>query len=422
MKSRKSVVNKRDNIFHKYDTYCCPFCSSLPEILNFNEGNSIIKLKCKKHGENSIDIQEYLDKMMTWERTSEIKLKNKCSIHNDQYSYYCQNCEENICIKCLKESDKHLNHIKYDINSLRPNNTEIELIKEKINICLQTKDELIRRIKNLDNKITFYDTLINSYEKQSTNYLLTINIKHLLHGEKLNFDSIKNDEFVKIQSKKEMFEDFIKNNFLKATEGLNQLNLKNKKTGNDLLEQLFKGLEDTTIFKILKFCGQIQGPKEVSSMVNFKYINLRGNNISSLNFISGRRFPALEILSLNCNEINSIESLKTVSFPLLSELYLSKNNISNIDILSDLNIKKLKILWLSNNNISSIDVFEKVKFPELVKLGLNKNNINDIGVFQKGKAKFPRLFELYLNDNIFNKDKFLEILIELYKRIPEFYC
>jgi len=36
----------------------------------------------------------------------------------------------------------------------------------------------MKKIKNLDDKITFYDTLITSLEKQRPNYLLNINIKH----------------------------------------------------------------------------------------------------------------------------------------------------------------------------------------------------------------------------------------------------
>ena len=416
------IINKRDNFYHKFDSYTCPFCSVLPEMLYYNQEKNTIKLKCKKHGENTLKIEEYIEKMSNWKGASEIKYKNKCSIHNEQYAYYCKNCEENMCSKCLKEKAKHEKHIKYEINSLRPDDKEISLIKEKIDSCLEKKEELLKSIKKLDIIITFFDALIYSYEKQSPNYLLNINIKHLLHGENLNFDSIKNSEFIEIQSKKEIFTDFIKNNFLKATEGLNKLDLINKKTGDDLLENLIGGIDDFTIYKILRFSGKITQPKELIMLKNIKYINLRGNNISSLNFISGKKFPSLEILSLNDNEINSIDSLKTVYFPLMSELYLSKNKISNIDVLSELDIKKLRILWLSDNNICSIDIFEKVKFPELVKLGLNKNKINNISVFEKNKAKFPQMYELYLNDNDFNKDIFSQIIKDLYNKIQEFYC
>lgn len=50
---RRGSLYTLENLFHKYDSYCCPYCSNLPEILNFNEGNGTIKFKCKKHGEKT---------------------------------------------------------------------------------------------------------------------------------------------------------------------------------------------------------------------------------------------------------------------------------------------------------------------------------------------------------------------------------
>ena len=90
---------------------------------------------------------------------SELNTKNKCSQHkNEPYVYYCFTCEENLCQKCIKELEKqHENHIKYNIESLRPNNNEILLVKNKINIYLEKKNEYLKIIKNLDDKISFYD-------------------------------------------------------------------------------------------------------------------------------------------------------------------------------------------------------------------------------------------------------------------------
>ena len=410
-----------ENIFHKYDSYSCPYCSALPEILNFNEINSTIKFKCKKHGENILLIQDYLEKMINWVNISEIKTKNKCSIHKDIYNYFCKNCEENICQKCLKESSKHENHIKYDITNLNPTKNEIILLKEKISIWLQKKEELNHQIKNLNDKITFYDALINSYERQSSNYLLNINLKHLLFGEKLNQDIIKNAEFIKFKTEKSELEDFVKNNFLEATNNLDKLNLKEKGIGSQLLTELIKGIEDNTIFRILKFSGKIKTAKEVIDLRSIKVLNLRGNKIRNIKFFENKNFPSLEILTLSNNEIDSINNFKNVTFPLLKEFYLTNNNIDNIDVLETLNIRKLKILCLSNNKINSIDVLEKVKFPQLIKLGLNKNKIKDISVFGKNKTKFPQLFELYLHNNEFDSKVFFEIIKYLYIKIRDFY-
>ena len=427
MRASKTIMNAKkrysfslDNLSHKFQSYCCPFCTSLPEILCYNQGSGTVKLLCKKHGENTLEVEDYMEKMSQFESTSEIKLKNKCNTHNEPYAYYCQICKINICKKCKALKD-HDNHPTYEITSLNPDKKEILYIRNLMDVLFQKKDELVRKIKSLDDKITFYDTLINTYESQAPNYFLNINVKHLIYGEELNFEEIKNSEFIIEQSKKEVYDDFIKNNFLKATKGANQINLVDKKMGNDLLEKLFKGVEDTSIFKILKFNKQIESSKEIVELKNIKYMNLRGNNLSSLSFLNGKDFPFLEILSLNDNDIRSINILKCVKFPQLKELYLSKNKIDNIDVLAELNIPKLRILWLANNNIISIDVLEKVNLPQLLKLCLSHNNIIYINVFLNKKLKFPQLYELYLNDNLFELENCSKIIEYLFIKIKQFY-
>ena len=422
IKTKSQFVFTIDNLFHKYDSYCCPFCTNLPEILNYNEGNGMIKFICKKHGENNMDIQDYLENMQKFITVSEVNTKNKCNEHkNENYSNFCLTCQENVCQKCLK---KHENHINYNIESLRPNNNEILLIKNKISIYLQEKTQLMKNLKILEDKITFFDTLLNTLEKQKPNFYLNINVKHLLYGEKINLEEIVKDfkqksGLIKSEAKKEEFEDFIKNNFMEATKGMDKLSLMNKNLGDILIKDLMNGLENSTIFKILKFGGKINNPKELISIKDIKILNLRGNKLNNIDFLLNKNFASLEILSLNDNEIESIDNFKQINLSLLKELYLSKNKISSIEALSALNSKKLQILWLSENNISSIEPLEKVTFPQLRKLGLNKNKIKNINIFKK--TKFPQLFELYLNDNEFEADDFYEIIEILSFKVKELY-
>ena len=182
-----SLVYTLENLFHKYDGYSCPYCTNLPEILNFNETNGEIKFKCKKHGENTLGIQEYLGNMQNI-TLSELKTKNKCHEHNNEnFSNYCITCDKNICQKCLIA---HEEHIKYKLENLRPNNNEILLIKNKLSTYLKEKTELMKKLKFLEDKINFIDVLINSFEKLKPNFYLNINIKHLLYGENINLDEI----------------------------------------------------------------------------------------------------------------------------------------------------------------------------------------------------------------------------------------
>lgn len=405
---------KDNQIELKFNSYCCPECPKLPEILSYNKDKDELKLKCKTHGEINISLHEYLEKMANFEKGSEIKKNNKCIKHNEQFMYYCKDCDLNICEQCL-DLPEHESHVKYEIKSTIPDDKR-ELIKlnNDIKSEIEEKRRLNNKLTEIEDKITFYNTLINAYKSNSPNFLLNINIKHIIYGEKLDIEQIKNTEKIK-------FDDFVNENFLKATEGLNQINLVNKKAGSNILEELFKGIEDNTIFQILKVSNKIQDQSEIISFQNIKYLNLRGNNISDLNFLINKEFPALEILSLNDNSLSNISDLKSISFTKLKELYLSKNKISRIEILSELDLPELNILWLSDNNIANIDILEKVNFTKLLKLNLSKNKIKDISVLARKRAKFPQLFELYLNDNEFDTTKFSEIMNYLFKRVNQFY-
>lgn len=423
-----SIVNK---ISHKYSSYCCPFCSLLPEIIKFNEANNSLKFKCEKHGEKTMDIREYLERMSKYEYLIDFKSINKCKAHKENFTIYCKTCNVSLCPKCEKENN-HNEHTKFKIESIHPNNNEILLIKNKINLYLQEKTALTEKIKILEDKITFYDTLINTFETQKENYLLNMNIKHLIYGEKVNITEIVND-FDKNANqsngsvKQEKFEDFIKKNFLNATKVKGQLNLLNKKLNDDILTNLITEMDNESyIFRILRLDKQLDKAATTKdanllSLKDINVLNLRGNKITDLKFLSGKTFPVLQILSLNDNEINSIEFLNKVNSPQIKELYLAKNQIKDINVLSDVKFKKLQILWLGNNCIENIDVLEKVCFPQLQKLGLSKNNIKDISVFNK--VKFPQLFEMYINDNDFDKEESEvgEIIEKLNEKIKEFY-
>ena len=179
MKTCKTMVEKNkpetdfsntlENLFHKYDSYCCPYCSSLPEILSFNEGNGMIKLKCKKHGENTLGIKDYLQNMTKFVSTSELNFKNKCTQHkNEPFTYYCTKCEESLCQSCFREFKKnHEEHNKclYNIESLTLYNIDlnftsienifnhkklIELSINSITLNIDLFNEIILRICNLE--------------------------------------------------------------------------------------------------------------------------------------------------------------------------------------------------------------------------------------------------------------------------------
>jgi hypothetical protein len=133
-----------------------------------------------------------------------------------------------------------------------------------------------------------------------------------LYGENINLDEIVKEFKMKsgeleIEMKQKAFEDLIKNNFIEATKGMDKLFLMDKNLGDSLINDIIKGLENSTIFEILKFGNKILNPKEIISIKDIKFLNLRGNKISNIDFLLNKDFGNLEILSLNNNEIESID-------------------------------------------------------------------------------------------------------------------
>lgn len=418
--------------YHKFSNYSCPNCSLLPEIISCNEALNTITLKCEKHGEKVIDIHEYLDKMSRFESKANVTKRCKCPDHSDQYvSFFCQTCNQNFCTKCEKEKRvKHTEHKIYKISFLHPNNNEILYIKNKINIYLQEKNELLKKLEIIEDKIIFFDLIINAMETQKENYLLNTNVLKLVYGENLNLDEKvqNNKETINLSGsayqeyRKEKFDEFIINNYSLATKNKGELNLTNKKSGDEIITDVINGIDNSSIFRLVRLKKITPaGDDNILSFKTLKVLNLRGNNITNIDFLYNKSFPIMEVLSLNDNEISSIDNLTKVNLPNLRELYLSKNKIEKIDCLGELKIKRLQILWLSNNNIIDIKVLEKVYFPGLQKLGLNKNSIKEINVLSK--IKFPQLNELYINDNEvdINSDENVQLIEKISNKIKEFY-
>ena len=404
--------------------YTCTLCPSLPEILSFNEASGLIKLKCKKHGQVIVDIHEYLEKMANILSSSKITNHNVCLKHKKgAYFQYCLTCQENLCEKCLSGAN-HDNHIKYSIESCKPNNFEIEMLNNRMNLIIQKKKEMIQILKNMDDKIKFYKILLTSFEKNKPNFFLNINIKHLLYGENINFEEIskninnnnKKDDNIK---EKTFINDNLIENFVAFFKNKKQLSLVDQAIEDEFMDDIIQGIENGNILNILKAKNLIHGKSIKVSLNNIKILNLRGNKITKIDYLGKIKFPSLEILSLNDNELTDIINLKNINCPILKELYLAKNKINCIEALEFVNMKKLEILWLADNKIESVDILAKVKFPQLAKLGLNKNNIKDINVLKK--VKFPQLLELYINNNDFQEEDFQDLIDTISEKISEFY-
>ena len=404
-----------------YNSYCCPSCSNIPEILYLNEIDNNILLRCPTHGKKIINIHNYLELMSKILDTSQIINKNICSIHNNPFTIYCKTCEMSLCIKC-SEDKTHFNHKKYKNEDIYPDSIEIKYLMNKINIYLDEKKNLLQKLENLNDKIIFYETIIDSINNEKTNYYKNINIKHILYGEKVEITKVYNDNIISLPKfQKLKLDNIINDKMIDIIKNKNEFNLLNKKTGDEFIFSVFN-------FPLIDFIkeNKIKIKQDINflnkiNMNNIKSINLRGNKIESLKFLSNQNFGNLELLSLSDNDIKDIEPLKLMNAPLIKQLFLSKNKINSIKPFEEIKMKNLQILWLSDNNIISIEPFKNSNLLKLEKLGLNKNKINNIEVFKY--IKFPLLMELYINDNNIDLESSInrEIIEKLENKIDEFY-
>ena len=411
-----SLKTKNNN----HINYCCPFCPKTPEILYFNEIDDSILFICPEHGKKKMDIHEYLELMpKVLDSSKNIEDKN-CKIHNESFILYCKNCEMNICNKCSQDKS-HLNHIKYKIEDIYPNNYEITLIANKMNIFIEEKNKLLNQLEKISDKIKFYDIIIKSIEKETSSYLRNINVKHLIYGQDIDLTKAVHDtnNISPTVINKLNLDKIINDKMLSLIKNKGELNLLNNEEGV-ILHIFNNSLMDIIKDNNIKLRIDINFLKSYN-LENLKIINLKGNKIKSLKFLSNKKFNNLEFLGLNNNDIMSIDPLIQMEAPLIKELYLSKNKIDSINALEKIKMKDLQILWLSNNNIISIDSLKKSNIRKLERLGLNKNKISDISVFKY--AKFPLLIELYLNDNNIDFDSNInkEIIDKLETKMEDFY-
>ena len=392
-------TNNEIEKYKKYKNYCCPLCPKIPEILNFNEIENKILLKCHDHGEKIIHIHDYLNSMSQILDSNTEKNDYKCIKHNTPFELYCKTCEMDLCLKCNKESKSHLNHIKCKNEDIYPNRNEITLMTNRINIFLNEKDKLLKKLENLNDKIILYKTIIHGIENEKNNYIKNVNIKHIIYGKEINFPKIyKDTPVVPVPNiKKVNINEILNKESLDLIKQKNNLSLLYKKAGDEFIFSLFNNsLNDIIKENNIQILEDISF-LDTSVIQNLEIINLKGNRIQTIDFLSKHNFPKLEFLCLNDNEIKDISPLKEMNAPLIKQLYLSKNKINCIKVFEEIKMKDLQILWLSDNEIASIEPFKNAKLQKLEKLGLNKNKINDIKAFKQ--IKCPILIELYINDN-----------------------
>lgn len=119
------------------------------------------------------------------------KKQNKCLIHNSPKSYFCENCDKNICPLCYKNNSCKQHKVKnlfdiiptnYEINSLNNKIKEkINYLKNLINSINTWQEKLINKINNikgnLEIEIEIMEKLFKNYNQNFLNFTYHSNFK-----------------------------------------------------------------------------------------------------------------------------------------------------------------------------------------------------------------------------------------------------
>ena len=379
---------------------------------------------------------------------------------------------------CHKDNNEYFQILSNQIKNLRnKNNTynkTINKLQEENSSIKKEIKELKNMISNIQNNNNKFNKKKNSIDIYLSSHKKTFSNKKLFsdigkNSSFTNLQVVKKEEVIKQEEETMSISEFNqKCGTSLKDENITELNLINYKLGDDIIDDLGKiklnqlqllylsynnildinNLKDVQLDQLTLLILSYNKITDINVLEKVKFeklqiLGLSSNKITDISILEKAKFGQLQNLYLDGNQITNIEVFERVKFPSLQELNLSSNKINNINVFSKVKFNQLQELYLTNNNIIDINVLEKVKFDQLQKLELGGNKIKDIKVLEKvkflklkklflymnnindievlGKINFKEMNELNLNDNSFDKKKNEHIIIELKKKIKNFF-
>ena len=192
--NKKEISRKHENEtpISSDDGILCSKCGEIPEILNVHTDNCKIEFNCKNCGIYEILIGEYFDRLS---RNNYFKICRTCKKNDNKNKYYyCFNCKEDTCEKCIK--DYHSNHEYIELYKKKTNclkhNKEFKYFcfDDQENLCDEDINEHQNHKIEVINENYFIDNNINEINKQLQNLIEINNI--ILNNEEYFITSIKN--------------------------------------------------------------------------------------------------------------------------------------------------------------------------------------------------------------------------------------
>ena len=410
---KENIINfVEENELNKI-IYLCKKCSS-PILIRkmtyyINKKKIYMECDCLCLRRKNVTIQDYIDEFEDKEYDKNINIVNnlKCflpknktefTFHNNEFSHYCTDCEQNLCLNCIGEI--HCNHTLIIFDK-----KDLENLIDKIISLMNIKD-------NDDNSNRDENNEEDHKENDNNNEIKKFTIKDIDNKSK---KALK--EFLKKLNK--FYSCHPCYNILQSVENIYKFCLNINIYINE--SSIYEPIEIIKEKKI-RFPRELKNISESNKIISIKMIE-RG--ISVIKRLQNYDLSSLEILCLKKNNITDISPLANKNLDNLIRLHLEENKLGddNIEAFNQLIAPKLKFINLFGNYFTSPDIFKCLKrFKNLERFYIGNNSFNDkfddiydcstiieagfsLGVFSEetieklANFKFDNLKILYLNGN-----------------------
>jgi len=374
---------KNDN-FIEYQRlhFFCKNCRTVPriEIQSYEEVNYY----CKCHEIKNKSISQVLNLNIIDETNFSEKNFLSCQDHKgEDYTYFCKDCKENVCRKCIR---KTLDHKAHSLEIFDEHFCELDGIVDNIlKIFKNNNDINMVNLKRLMNVIISDYTYCPNY----SHFFIIRQCYFFLNNPKSNTNKIA----------------AIKYNYIK--------NLK------DLID--FKG-DLQTIKKIIFPYQNIKDLNDIKfgELINLTELNLSHNDITCVEPLSKYKLPNLKVLDLTVNLIDDSnkEYFFNFDFPELTDLNLYQNKLTDYEIFkmnNNKNMPKLKLFFIGSNNfqfpkkpISKKEL--NFDFSSVTELGFSKSVFDEYTIMFLPYFNLKSLEIIYLQGNKLNSLNFVKDL------------
>ena len=243
-----------------------------------------------------------------------------CNFHGEKYSYYCKECNMNLCDLCEHNNKHEIIHLKkivYNKNKILETNSKL---KDKIDILKTRIKEMIRKLNKFMNDLeTYYyitNKAINNYDIRYKNFEVLVNMENINSFDNNIINDIdkilkENNEGVQIK--------YIKNLYDRIN--MNQMTIEYK---NDSKLEQIKIFEDFFVKNNISNYEMIINNKKykLNSFINPKLLGINEDKF--------------EIILREINPSNNLSGMFHDCSSLLSIKDISKFNLDNIIIINSM--------------------------------------------------------------------------------------